>query len=64
MIQHRSWTGSLGNLLKRISEKALNLFRADITETKWGHRVMDQIFREGRFAPGDSHEPGNGGPKE
>jgi len=26
-----------------------NLFLSDMSQSKWGRRVMDQIFREGKF---------------
>ena len=50
MINHHHWTETLGHFLKRVGSKVLDFFRLDMTETKWGHRVMDQIFREGKFS--------------
>jgi hypothetical protein len=51
MLHHHQWASSLAKLLRRAGSKVLDFFRVDMTETKWGHRVMDQIFREGKFEP-------------
>lgn len=51
MIHTHQWTTTLGKFLKQAGVRVLDFFRVDITETKWGHRVMDQIFREGKFEP-------------
>ena len=64
MIHHHTWTESLGKILKRTGEKVLDLFRLDMTESKWGHRVMDQIFREGKFSPHQAHETDKDRPGE
>jgi hypothetical protein len=51
MLHNNTWTESLGKFLLRAGNAVLDLLRLDMTESKWGHRVMDQIFREGKFAP-------------
>lgn len=38
-------------MARGLSNGLRSLLACDLTESKWGHRVMDQIFREGRFAP-------------
>ena len=64
MLHHHTWTESLGIFLKRTGEKVLDIFRLDMTETKWGHRVMDQIFREGKFSTQETHKPEDPGHRE
>jgi hypothetical protein len=56
MLHNNTWTESLGNFLLRAGNTVLDLFRTDMTQSKWGHRVMDQIFREGKFAPQSSQK--------
>jgi len=51
MLHNQSWTESLGKFVMRIGRCLVDLFRTDMTQTKWGHRVIRQIFREGKFAP-------------
>ncbi|MGA1204319.1 MAG: hypothetical protein ACO3ZW_00705 [Opitutales bacterium] len=51
MKHHHTWTESLTNFAKRAGEKLPDLLRSDLTETRYGHRILDQIFREGKFAP-------------
>jgi len=64
MLHHHTWTESLGKFLKRAGDQVLDFFRLDITETKWGHRVMDQIFREGKFSTDQAHEAEERRPKD
>ncbi len=64
MLHHHTWTQSLAIFCKRAGEAVLNLFRLDMTETKWGHRVMDQIFREGKFSAQENNKPGNPGRRD
>lgn len=56
MLHNQTWTESLGKFLARAGRGIFDLFRLDMTETKWGHRVMDQIFREGKFSPNETHD--------
>ena len=58
MLHHHTWAESLAIFLKRAGEKVLDFFRVDMTDTKWGHRVMDQIFREGKFSVQENRKPG------
>ena len=59
MIHHHTWTETLGKFVTRAGAIAWDFLRTDLMETKFGHRVIDQIFREGKFAPnkhgGSSH---------
>ena len=64
MLHHHTWTKSVAIFLKRAGEKVLDIFRLDMTETKWGHRVMDQIFREGKFSVEKTHKPSDMGHKD
>ena len=50
MSHEHKWTESLGEFARQAGHKLPDLLRSDITETKYGHRVLDQIFREGKFA--------------
>ncbi|NDV63310.1 hypothetical protein G0Q06_12665 [Puniceicoccales bacterium CK1056] len=49
MIHHNAWTASVGRFLSRTGKATVAFLDLDLTETKWGHRVLDQIFREGKF---------------
>jgi hypothetical protein len=51
MLHNNTWTITLGRFLLRTGNGLLELFRYDMTDTKWGHRVMNQVFREGKFSP-------------
>ena len=64
MLHHHTWTESLAIFLKRAGEKVLDFFRVDMTETKWGHRVMDQIFREGKFSAQENPKTGQPDPRD
>ena len=33
-----------------MGETVLDYLQCDLTETRYGHRILDQIFREGKFA--------------
>jgi hypothetical protein len=50
MMHQHTWTESLGNLLKKTGKGVWKFLRTDLTETRYGHRILDQIFREGKFA--------------
>jgi hypothetical protein len=50
-MNHLSNTGSVGKITRRIGDKVLDILQTDLTETNYGHRILDQIFREGKFAP-------------
>lgn len=54
MLHNNTWTESLGSSFVRLGHGLLSLFRTDLTDSKWGQRVMNQIFREGKFAPKSS----------
>jgi len=49
MNRHSS-TGSIGRVTRRIGGKVWEILQTDLTETNYGHRILDQIFREGKFA--------------
>ena len=56
MFQVQQRTASLGKFLVRMAKATMRWLALDVTETKWGHRVMDQVFREGKFHPGPHSE--------
>lgn len=51
MLQNTTWTETLGKFLLRSASGLRSLFVYDMTDTKWGQRVLKQIYREGKFAP-------------
>lgn len=57
MLQNESWSLSLGRFLARAGTAVLSFLRIDMIETKWGRRVMDQIFREGKFSDEEHPAP-------
>lgn len=60
MMHQHTWTESVGNLLRKTGKGIWKILRTDLTETRYGHRIQDQIFREGKFAPKkqDGHHNG------
>jgi len=50
MIKVHTWTNNLRKFLLK-SWRSTGLFlEKDLMESKWGQRVLDQVFREGRFS--------------
>jgi hypothetical protein len=60
MLQKHPDQSKWTSLLRDAGKGLLQFFSTDMTDTKWGHRVMDQIFREGKF---DDHAHGHGHPR-
>lgn len=56
MMYHQQWAASIGRFLSRTGKATVRFLDLDLTESKWGHRVMDQIFREGKFSA-DNEKP-------
>lgn len=50
MLQNAPWTHLLGKGLSRTGHWLRAVLAQDLSDSKWGHRVMDQIFREGKFS--------------
>lgn len=51
MLRPRHRKISARSILGSMVHGVVALFRRDLWDSKWGHRVMDQVFREGRFSP-------------
>jgi hypothetical protein len=51
MLQKTKWTTVLGKSFNRVGHWLGSVLMQDLSDSKWGHRVMDQIFREGKFSP-------------
>ena len=45
---------SISRFTRRMGETVMDYLHCDLTETRYGHRILDQIFREGKFAPKQS----------
>ena len=60
-MHHHSKKESIGRFTRRMGETILDYLHCDLTETRYGHRVLDQIFREGKFAPKGPKAPGSKG---
>ncbi len=61
MLQNNTWTETLGKFLLRSGSGLLSLFVYDMTDTKWGQRVLKQIYREGKFTPHPAPKNGKQG---
>jgi hypothetical protein len=61
MIHTHEWAESIGRFLSRTGKATVAFLDMDLTETKWGHRVMDQIFREGKFKISPDSKPKHDG---
>lgn len=51
MLQTKPDSPRLYGLARGLRYGLRSLLHCDLSESKWGHRVMDQIFREGKFDP-------------